>query len=118
MGCCIIPYNGVDIVVYIAGNVAEYFAKGIVVYFGGRIIIYNWGNILSVAEIKVFACDMAFVCHRRNRLFLFCGSVWRGLRYVCIGGLTAHIFALLSVTKRYLFVTSRFGQKWTGTKMG
>lgn len=69
--------NGVDVAVYIAGNDTEYPAAGAVVYIGGWIVIHGWGDILPLAAIKIFTCDMAPVCDWRDGVLFLCGAVWR-----------------------------------------
>ena len=75
MGRCIVFNYGVDAIIYITGNDTPYSATGAVVYFGGGAVIQFWGNFLPVAEIEIFARDMAFVRYWWNSVFLFCGSI-------------------------------------------
>ena len=70
------------VIIYIARNVRKYFTAGAVVYFGGWFVVQFRGYILSLAEIKVFARDMAFVRDCRFSVFLFCRSVWGGVDLV------------------------------------
>ena len=77
MGRCALFDYGLDIDIYIANYVGARAGAGSVVYLGGRSFVFDWGDILSVATPKVFACDLAFVCNRRQCLFLFRGPVRR-----------------------------------------
>ena len=83
MGCRTLFINGLDIDIYIAGNVAKYSATWVMVYFGRWFVVQLGGYILSVAEIKVFTCNLAFVCDWRNGLFFLCGSLWRDSGRLC-----------------------------------
>ena len=66
---------GVDIAVYFAGDDKIYPGAWYVVYFGRGPVIFGGGDILSVASVKVFACDMASVCNRGQCVLLFRGAV-------------------------------------------
>ena len=94
MGGCALFNYGVDIIIYIAGNVAEYIAAWFVVYFGGWIVLYVWGVILPVAPVKIFPCNLAFVCNWWLGLLFLCGVVWRNLGYCGIIHLTYSIYSV------------------------
>ena len=76
MGCRALFVDGVDIDIYFADYVGTCAGAGIVVYPCRRAFVFDWGDILSLAEIKVFTRDLAFVCNCRNGVFFLCGSVW------------------------------------------
>lgn len=68
--------DGVDIAVYFASNDKIYPGARYVVYFGRWSVIFGGRDILSVASVKVFACDMAPVCNWGQCVLLFRGAVW------------------------------------------
>ena len=76
MGCRALFVDGVDIDIYFTDYVGTCAGAGIVVYPCRWTFVFDWGGILPLAEIKVFACDLAFICNRRNGVFFLCGSVW------------------------------------------
>ena len=76
MGCRALPAYGVDIDIYFADYVGTRAGTGTLVYLGGWTFIQFGRDILPLAEIKVFACNMAFVRNRRNSVFFLCRVVW------------------------------------------
>ena len=87
MGCRSLFVDGVDIDIYFADYVGTCAGAGIVVYPCRWAFIFDWGDILPLAEIKVFACDLAFICNRRNGVFFLCSSLRRDIG--CIGKVTS-----------------------------
>ena len=87
MGCRALFVDGVDIDIYFADYVGACAGAGIVVYPCRWAFIFDWGDILPLAEIKVFTCDLAFICNRRNGVFFLCSSLRRDIG--CIGKVTS-----------------------------
>lgn len=72
----VISGYGMDIAVYFAGNDKIYSCARYVVYSGGGAVLFRWGHILSVAQIKILARNMALVRNWGQCVLLFRGAVW------------------------------------------
>ena len=86
---------GVDIDIYFADYVGTCAGAGIVVYPCRWAFIFDWGDILPLAEIKVFACDLAFIRNRRNGMFFLCRTVRRDIGCIAKDHLPAFHAVLL-----------------------
>ena len=84
MGCRALFVDGVDIDIYFADYVGTCAGAGTLVYLGGWTFIQFGRDILPLAEIKVFACDMAFIRNRRNSVFFLCRTVRRNFGCIVV----------------------------------